>query len=158
MIVNIRLDEKMIKGQLKNQWTSEMVGKTAILVNDELAADSIKMSTLSLTAPAGIKFVVKTVADAIKIMQDPRGANMTFWLVVNNFRDITAISEQVKIDKVIVAYLLGGKGEKKDLAPQAKVNQENEELIKGLLAKDISIVYQPIPSYPEDDFRKLLGL
>ena len=159
MIVNIRLDEKMVKGQLKNQWTSDaMTGKSVILVNDELAADSLKISTLSLTAPAGIKFVYKSVADAIKIMKDPRGANMTFWLVVNNLKDIVRINEEVKVDKVNIAYLLGGKGEKKELAAQAKVTQENEDMIRDLISKGVTVIYQPIPTFPEEDFKKLLGL
>ena len=66
MIKITRVDERLVHGQVAFAWTNSLGADCILVVNDEAAADKIRATTLKL-APAGIKFSIKSVADAIAL-------------------------------------------------------------------------------------------
>lgn len=67
-IINIRVDERLIHGQVANMWTSRLNITRIMVVDDQIAGSDIDKMTLKMAVPAGVKLSVlpfKTAAENI---------------------------------------------------------------------------------------------
>lgn len=149
MILQLRVDEKMIKMQLQDLWTKSLADGTVLLVaNDNAANTELTKNVLLMNAPSNVKATIRTVDDAIKILADPRGEKMKFFIVVGNTADALKISEAIKIDILnITSIKKGGR----ELAPTVKVDEKTTADLKQISELGVKVIYQPAPSYPEVD-------
>ena len=65
-IVLIRIDDRLIHGQVVTQWIKDTNGNRILIVDDKLVNDRMMMRILKAAAPPGVKVEVMTVADAEK--------------------------------------------------------------------------------------------
>lgn len=67
-IINIRVDERLIHGQVANMWTSRLNITRIMVVDDQIAESDIDKMTLKMAVPAGVKLSVlpfRTAAENI---------------------------------------------------------------------------------------------
>ena len=87
MIKMFRIDERLIHGQIAIKW-SRHTGVDHIVVGNYAAANSpIIQKSLKMAAPAGIKTAIRSVDDAIALLQDPRCEAMKILMLVNSPED-----------------------------------------------------------------------
>ena len=84
MIKITRVDERLVHGQVAFAWTNS------------LGADCIRATTLKLAAPAGIKFSIKSVADAIVLLNGTKTDKYKVFVIVGNTDDALKLVENVK--------------------------------------------------------------
>lgn len=95
MIELLRIDERLIHGQIVTGW-SKLLGVSAIVVgNDKAATDDMTKMTLKLAAPQGMKVSIKSVEDAIVLLNDPRCETMSILVIVDNPQDALKIATAV---------------------------------------------------------------
>ena len=63
-IVGNRIDGRLIHGQVANLWTTKLNISRIMVVDDEVAENTIEKSGLKLATPAGVKLSVLPVAKA----------------------------------------------------------------------------------------------
>ena len=63
-----RVDERLIHGQVMTAWCKKCWIKTIILVDKEIAQDEFMISVLEMSAPAGVKVIVKSPSDAVSLL------------------------------------------------------------------------------------------
>ena len=56
MIKLLRVDERLIHGQVAFAWTNSLKADCILIVNDAVAADKLRSNSLKMAAPAGVKF------------------------------------------------------------------------------------------------------
>lgn len=66
MIKLLRVDHRLIHGQTGVYWTSNLQADCILIASDTLLNDPIKLPTIKLSKPVGVKLVIKTVEDSIK--------------------------------------------------------------------------------------------
>ncbi|ADO50268.1 PTS system mannose/fructose/N-acetylgalactosamine-transporter subunit IIB [[Enterobacter] lignolyticus] len=67
-IINIRVDERLIHGQVANMWTSRLNITRIMVADDQIAESDIDKMTLKMAVPAGVKLSVlpfRTAAENI---------------------------------------------------------------------------------------------
>ena len=72
MIVQLRVDERLIHGQITTAWSRFLDVSRIVVANDRLARDPLTTQTLLMSAPAGKKVAVRTIDSAIQLLSDPR--------------------------------------------------------------------------------------
>ena len=60
MIKLVRLDYRLLHGQVVFAWTGHVSAQRIIVVDDEAAGDELKKSALTLSKPTGVKPVSYT--------------------------------------------------------------------------------------------------
>ena len=65
MIKQIRVDYRLLHGQVAVSWTSALGADCLLLVSDTVKSDPLRLETLKLAKPAGTKVVVKNQQEAI---------------------------------------------------------------------------------------------
>lgn len=96
MIKLLRIDERLIHGQVANQWARQLAVDAIVVANDMAATNELISMSLRMAAPQGIKVVIKTVSDAIKQLNDPRAASLSIFVVVNCPEDALTLVQQVQ--------------------------------------------------------------
>ena len=153
MIVQVRVDDRLIHGQVALVWTKELNTTRIIVANKHaVESDALRM-TLSMGTPAGQKLLVKDVPDACRIANDPRADSM---------RDVLELVKGApgKIEGVNVANV--GRFDKSD--PDSKValnstimlNPDELEAAKELCEQGIPVFHQLIPSNPKTPLKSLI--
>lgn len=104
MITQIRVDDRLIHGQVAVVWTKELNAPLLVVANDEAAKNEVMQMTLKMAVPTGMKLLIRSVDDAIKVFNDPRGKDKRIFVIVNSVSDATKIAKNVKdIETVNVA-------------------------------------------------------
>ena len=68
MIKLVRLDYRLLHGQVVFSWTGHVGAQRIIVVDDDAANDEMKKSALLLSKPAGVRVNIFTVDKAIAKM------------------------------------------------------------------------------------------
>ena len=103
MIVQLRIDERLIHGQITTAWSRYLDVSRIVVARDKLAKDPLTTQTLLMSAPAGKKVAVKTIPDAIKLLSDPRVDTVRVLIIVDNPKDAVALVKALPITEVNVA-------------------------------------------------------
>lgn len=83
----LRVDHRLIHGQVALSWVKSL-GTDAILVaNDDVPGDELRKSTLKLARPADAKLVIKTIDDSIENINGGRTDSYRLFIVVESIHD-----------------------------------------------------------------------
>ncbi len=162
MIVQVRVDDRLIHGQVALVWTKELNTTRIIVANKHaVESDALRM-TLSMGTPAGQKLLVKDVPDACRIANDPRADSMRIFALTNCVRDVLELVKGApgKIEGVNVANV--GRFDKSDPATKVALNGtimlNPDELAaaKELCEQGIPVFHQLIPSHTRIPLKSLI--
>ena len=152
MIVQVRVDDRLIHGQVALVWTKELNTTRIIVANKHaVESDALRM-TLSMGTPAGQKLLVKDVPDACRIANDPRADSMRIFALTNCVRDVLELVKGApgKIEGVNVANV--GRFDNSDPAQQVNLiksvmlNPDELEACRKLVATGVTVIHQVTPT------------
>ena len=146
MIKLTRLDERFIHGQVAFAWTNHLGVDCIFIVNDEIANDKLRQTSLKLAAPAGVKFIVKTVAEAKAVLQGDKTKKYKIFLIVDNTADAL---ELAKVSDEIRHINLGNmrsKEDRKSITNSVCVSEEDIKNIKELEALGVEVECRAVPT------------
>lgn len=164
MIKLVRLDERMIHGQVAIKWSRHTGVDRIVVMSDEAAGNPIIQKSLMMAAPATVKVAIKSVEAGIKLLQDPRCANLKILVIVSNPEDLLNITKQVKDIPLINIGNYGRVASKKGDEPR-KTYRSNlyaydseVAVFKEVLESGIKCVYQTTPEDNPENLKDALGL
>ncbi len=96
MINLVRLDDRMIHGQIVTKWSKVIKVDRIIVANDKAGSNPIIAKSLMMAAPADKKTAVKTVDEAIKLLHNPLAANHDILLIVANPSDLLKVVNEIE--------------------------------------------------------------
>ena len=96
MIVCLRVDERLIHGQVAMTWTKELKLNGLVVASDEAASNGIQKMTLKMAVPEGIKCIIKSVEDVTTILDDPRSESMRLMVLVPMVKDAVTLCKRYK--------------------------------------------------------------
>ncbi len=150
MIELLRIDERLIHGQVANQWARQLNVDAIVVANDAAATNDLVKASLKMAAPQGKKVVVKKVEDAIKTLNDPRANNMSIFVVVDNPSDCLKIVENVKGVPYVNVGNFGrvgfDKAQRKEYTSCLYANDQEVEIFKKIMATGIECECRILPS------------
>ncbi|RCN93707.1 PTS mannose/fructose/sorbose transporter subunit IIB, partial [Enterococcus faecium] len=53
-IIHVRIDDRMIHGQVATQWTNQLNASRIMVINNDVANDDVKKSVVRLAAPPNV--------------------------------------------------------------------------------------------------------
>ncbi|CAM3484162.1 PTS system mannose/fructose/N-acetylgalactosamine-transporter subunit IIB [Streptococcus pluranimalium] len=163
MITQIRVDDRLIHGQVAVVWTKELNAPLLVVANDEAAANEITQMTLKMAVPNGMKLLIRSVEDSIAVFNDPRAQDKRIFVIVNTIRDATEIAKKVpSVETVNVANV--GRFDKSDPASKVKLasslllNPDELEAAKELVSlSHVEAYNQVLPTNTKVSLAQLLG-
>lgn len=144
----LRIDDRLIHGQVATSWTKAVKCEAIFAISDEVAEDALRRELLLQIAPAHLKAYVIPVEKAIKVYHNPKYAGKNIlWLVTKPADVVRLVEGGVKIDKVNVGGMTYKDGNKQ-LSDAVTVGKADVEAFKKLLDLGIDLSMQKVASNP----------
>ena len=145
MIKICRIDHRLLHGQVAFVWCRSLNADAILIVSDAVAKDEMRMATMRLAKPAGVKLVIKSVEDSIKVINSGVTDKYKLMVVVENVQDAYDL---VKACERIKSVNLGGsKNEenRRKLDTAFYVDDNDCRLLGELLDHGIELEIRQVP-------------
>lgn len=155
-IVNVRIDERLIHGQVAGIWSTSLNTQRIIVINDEAAKDPLQKSSLRMAAPSTMRLSVLTVAEAAKNVQAGKyGAQRIFLLFKNPtdvLRYLEAGGELTTVNVGNMSYKEGTR----EVTKSIQVTKDEELIFEDIAKRQVKITAQRVPNDPVINFMEKL--
>lgn len=156
MIKLVRIDHRLLHGQVVFSWSKSLQINRIIVVNDEAANDEFKKMSLELSKPQGIKLNIFTVDNTLSKMAKVETLNENIMMIFGNTKDVRKFCTGYPI---INAINYGGiiKKEGAKQFSNAIFLTENEiEDAKALKEMGIAQFMQQVPTSKKEDLNTMI--
>ena len=150
-ITALRVDDRLIHGQVAMTWTKQLAVQGIVVANDEAANDNTQKMALKMAVPGGIKSLIKPVDEAIRILNNPKASRMRILVLTRTVKDALKIRQSVGE----IGFLnVGNTGrfdgidvsEKLVLTPTIMLTKAEQQALKGLVALEPKTCMQQVPN------------
>lgn len=145
MIKLIRVDHRLLHGQVAFNWVAHLNADSILLVSDNLLDDPIRLSAVKLAKPADVKLVVMNVDKAIDNIKRGVTDKYNLLIVCETVEEAVKLSTAIKAKELNLGGTLPGSGKTK-LERTLYLDDLELELLKTLEDNDVNVYYQMIPS------------
>lgn len=154
-LVLVRIDDRLIHGQVATQWISASHANCILIIDDELVKNPMMMRMLKAVAPPRVTVDVKSTIDAIDSLKQETEKDEKMMILVKVPQILESLIDNgIEIPKIV----LGGMG----LTPQRKKFNKNVsaspdeiECMKRIIKKGVPMYYQLVPSDKAVNVEKL---
>ena len=145
MIKHMRIDERMIHGQVASVWTNFLGCTRIIVANDEAPKSEMQIAALKLACPAGVKLSILSVGKAAaNILAGKYDADKVF-LITRSVPDCKRLVDAgVPLPGVNVGNLAHHEGLRK-IKKSVSLSEDDIGQIREIIAKGIPVTAQMIP-------------
>ncbi len=145
----VRVDNRLVHGQIIETWLPFTHARTILVVNDELAADYLRQEIMSLAIPAGVRIEFLMVADIMGFLaRNPLDAEDAL-ILFSGCRDARAAYERgLGFGSLNLGNLHYAPG-KKQVCPHVALSKEDETCLDFFRDKGVRLDYRCVPSDPQ---------
>jgi PTS system mannose-specific IIB component len=110
-IVHIRIDDRLIHGQVAAFWTNSLSISRIMVINDEVAYDEMQKSLLRMVAPASVRTSIINKETAVKNILAGKYEGQRVLVIVKNPKDLWDLKEAgLDIKKINVGNMAAREG------------------------------------------------
>lgn len=160
MIKMIRIDERLVHGQVALIWTRHLSVDRIIVINDKVAANPTLTATLKMAAPDSVKCIVLGVEKGIQLLNDPRTEPLKILVVINNADDAKIICQNVSNIPLLNVGNYGradGNLESKEkVTDNLFLTDKDKEDFREIFKTGVTTKYQIVPDQPITDMKEFI--
>lgn len=156
MIKKVRVDHRLIHGQVGFTWTKFLDADCILIASDAIMEDPLKMSAMKMATPSGVKLVMKNIADSAKALNSGVTDKYRLFILCETVEDVYKLS---KATDVIKEVNLGGMKNGEDRLQVSKavhLSKNDIKLIDEMTESGISLEVQLVPDDKAIEIHKLL--
>ncbi|BES66452.1 hypothetical protein SANA_28910 [Gottschalkiaceae bacterium SANA] len=87
MIVKMRIDDRLLHGQIAYSWRAALSYQAIVIASDAAANDDIRKAAMKMSTPDGVKLAVRTIEEAGKLLMNPKLAKLKVFVITANPKD-----------------------------------------------------------------------
>lgn len=153
MIKALRIDHRMVHGQVAFTWTHFLGATRIIVIDDKAAADDFQKMTMNMAKPAGVKLNVFSVEKALERIQKIESLSDTIFIIFGNVHDA---SRFICAHPVFKELNLGGIAKKENSKQYTGVvylTKDEEEDLKKVQATGCNVFMQQLPTTKREELK-----
>lgn len=93
MIKLIRMDDRLLHGQVMANWVNGLNIGGVLIVSDAVAKDDMRKMALNLAKPSSMKLFIKNMAEGIAALEKLNGFSYNSMILTENAKDTLALVE-----------------------------------------------------------------
>ncbi|HBN05152.1 PTS mannose/fructose/sorbose transporter subunit IIB [Acidilutibacter cellobiosedens] len=151
----VRIDDRLIHGQVVTTWVKQYGIEQIIIVNDLIARDQVQMAVMQLAGPTGVKIVPLTVEKFINAYNSNPIKRSTM-LIFTNPADVEKTLEGgVKIPFLNVGGMKFISG-KTWITKAVSIDESDKNAFKKIMERGIDVQIQMLPNDKQISMKKLI--
>jgi PTS system mannose-specific IIB component len=156
-IVNFRLDERLIHGQVATYWTRTLGVTRIMIVDNDILIDEISKKALQAAVPSGIRLSVLSVASAARKLNKGSYTGQRVFLIVRRTNTIRELLEAgVKVKEVNIGNM-GVKNGRKQIFKSVYCTKEEIKDIQDIEKSGVSVYAQMVPNDDKKKFTSFIN-
>lgn len=156
MITGVRIDGRLIHGQVANLWVPKLGITRVMVVDSDVVNSDIEKNSLKLATPSGIKLSVLTPEKAATNLLAGRYDSQKVFIVVKRPSYLVKLVELgVPLELVNVGNMSRVEGATSVTKSVSVLDQDVQDF-ETLHAKGVKLIHQMVPSDNESSFMELL--
>lgn len=141
----IRIDDRLIHGQIVQGWLKTIQIDKILVVSDEVAKDEMQMVLLSMAVPNTTKLVIKNIKDASFDISNNVYEKDNLMILFSNPQDIVKMLDNgIKFNSINIGGMHFAHG-KKQLLPNLSVDKNDIEAFIKLIKLEIELETRALP-------------
>lgn len=137
MIKLVRVDHRLLHGQVAFSWTNGVGADCILVASDMVVNDEVWKTTLRLGKPSGVKLVMKNMEDSIKALNSGVTDKYKLIIVVQSIKEAKQLADGCPMIKSIN---LGNTKESKtttQISKQVFLEEEEKKILKELMDRGV---------------------
>jgi len=156
MIKCLRVDHRLLHGQVAFSWTSHLSADCILIACDAVMKDEIRKASIKLAKPQGVKLVIKNIEDSIAAINSGATDKYKLFIVVESIADAARLVEGTTCIKSVNLGGTKAKEGTRNISKAVNVFPEEEEILKRLSQNGIEVEIRMVPNDPKVDISKAL--
>lgn len=151
-IVHVRIDERLIHGQVANMWTNNLRVTRIMVVDNEASQNDVVKMSLKLATPSGIALSVLNVEKASERIKSDSYVGQRVMLIVKSVDMLIQLMKAgVTIESVNLGNISYREG-KRRISSYVNLNKNELEELLWIRGQGVDITIQLIPTAPKEHF------
>lgn len=152
MIKDLRVDDRLIHGQIALTWPKALGVNRIIVANDAASKDKTQQMSLKMALPNDVKALIRSVEDTITFFENPKAQEANLMIIVGNVSDAEKLAQALGslVERVNLANVgrFDGvpKEEKTAIGSSILLSEKEQKALNQLLKMPkLKVVHQIIP-------------
>ncbi|RXA59464.1 PTS mannose/fructose/sorbose transporter subunit IIB [Enterococcus casseliflavus] len=156
MIKLVRIDHRLLHGQVVFSWSKSLNINRIIVANTEAAKDDFKKMSLNLSKPTGVKLHIFSVAELLEKIPKIETLNENIMLIFGNTKEVRQFCEAYpKIKEINYGGIIKKIGSKQ-FSNAVFLNEEEIADAKCLKEQGIAQFIQQVPTSKKEDLNTMI--
>lgn len=146
MIALMRVDHRLLHGQVAFSWTQYVGADCILIANDSVLNDELRKTTIKLAKPPSVKLVIKNIDDSIEAIKSGVTDKYNLFIVVESVEDAWRLASAV--DDIKSINLGGIKVKEGSINISKAINLLPDEIEKltQLVGKGVEVEIRQVPN------------
>ena len=152
MIKLLRVDHRLLHGQVAFSWKNAVEADCILIACDAVMKDDLRKTSIKMAKPSGVKLVIKSMDDAVKAINSGVTDKYKLLTVVESIKDAERLCNIKKLN-------LGGTkatAETRNISKAMNITPAEETILKGLCEAGVDVTIQMVPEDNPVNVEKVL--
>lgn len=146
MIKLIRIDDRLVHGQVAFTWVPALGADCLLVANDKVAKDEFQKMTLNLAKPANCRLVIKTLEETTAYLNDEKNGKLKILVLINSIKDAaTLVAGVPEITSVNFGGIRGKEGSRL-ISKAIAITDADLPYIQEMLQKPVELEIRQVPT------------
>lgn len=150
MIKLIRVDNRLLHGQIVTAWRAATGCDCILIVSDTVKSDPMRMQALKMAKPEGLRVVVKNRAGAVAALTSGVTDKYKLFVVCETIADADAVARATGTKEFDVGNAPFAEG-REQISRSVAIDEEERAILRALDADGFRPYLQMVPSDKQVD-------
>lgn len=148
MIVNVRVDHRLLHGQVAMAWNQVLGSDCILIANDSVQNDEIRKTGIKLAKPANTKLVIKNMDDSVTALNSGVTDKYKLFIVVESVADAYKLCKETGLIKGITLGGVKSREGTRQISKAVFTTHDEEKLLKEIINDGVAVEIRQVPSDP----------
>jgi PTS system mannose-specific IIB component/fructoselysine and glucoselysine-specific PTS system IIB component len=155
MIVKMRIDDRLLHGQIAYSWRAALSYQAIVIANDAAANDDIRKAAMKMSTPDGVKLAVRTIEEAGKLLLNPKLSKMKVFVITANPKDAHQLLQLIDEEPSLNLGGMQKAADKVSFSPAVFTSKEDIQYLDQMDEMGIEIEVRQVPTESAKKYQSL---
>lgn len=146
MIQLIRIDDRLLHGQVAYSWKADLGYEAIVIVSDSAAKDEVRKMALKMAKPENVKLAIRSTNEAIELLNNEKLKRLKVFVVTDTIESAKKLFDGIYETPILNIGGIQKEENKEPLTSYAYVTDQDKELLNILKKSGVKIEFRLVPS------------
>ncbi|MBT2216403.1 PTS system mannose/fructose/N-acetylgalactosamine-transporter subunit IIB [Virgibacillus dakarensis] len=146
MIKLLRVDHRLLHGQVAFSWTQNLGADCILIANDDVPVNELRKTTIKLAKPQGVKLVIKNIEDSIKALESGVTDKYKLFIIVESVADAQKLTAAHHAIKQVNLGGVKAKEGTRNISKAVNLLPEEEIMVKKMIEQGAEVEIRQVPN------------